>query len=345
MSVPTAVQLLVPEDDAAYVEFVSRHPAAMIYYSLAFRDMLEALLGCRPVYGVARRGKEIVGVFPLMLAEGAQGDVLNSLPYFGSNGGVLCGQNDEQAISALLDWYQVQADRAASATVVENPLFRQTGTPATLHSERISVVTPLPSPGDGRASLLQGIDSSARRNVLKAERSGVVVSVADEGPDALDVLATLHRLSMQVNGGQVKTHEFFELLPTIFRPGTDYQLYLATVEGETVGALLVMFYGAVADYYMPATLPAARPVQPMAALLCSAMLDAADRGCTRWNWGGSGVGNETLVRFKMKWGGRRTTYRYLTLLNDEKLLEVPPDDLVSHYPGFYVRPFAPAAEP
>lgn len=338
------VEVLAADGDEAYGGFVSRHPAAMIYYSLRFRDMLVALLGCRPVYGIARRGGDVAGVFPLMLAVGSYGDLLNSLPYFGSNGGPLCADDDDEARSALHHWYREQAGGAASATVVENPLLNREDLPASLHSDRVSVVTSLLGPDESRATLLERIDSSARRNVLKAERSGVVVSVAGDDPAAIESLASLHRLNMQVNRGPVKTTEFFDLLPTVFRPSTDYQLYLAKVDGETVGALLVMFYGTVADYYIPATLPEARSVQPMSALLCFAMVDAAERGCSRWNWGGSGVGNETLIRFKVKWAGRRSTYRYLTQLNDERLLDVPPEELMDIYPGFYVRPFAPVPD-
>jgi len=339
-SAEVVVESLVADGEVAYSEFVGQQRAAMIYFSLPFRDMLVALLGCRPVYGVARRGADIVGIFPLMVASGAHGDVLNSLPYFGSYGGPLCDVNDVSATTALLAWYREQAGRVAAATVIENPLLGQMTMPATVQSERISVFTSL-NPREGREALLQRIDSSARRNVLKAERSGVVVSTAGADPDSLEALVSLHRLSMQLNGGRVKTSEFFQLLPIVFRPDLDYQLYLATIDGETVGALLVMFHGRVAEYYIPATLPAARPLQPMAALLCYAMIDAAERGCSLWNWGGSGIGNESLVRFKMKWAGRRSTYRYSTLLNDEALLDIAADDLLDAYPDFFVRPFDP----
>lgn len=341
VATPVVVNVVVAEDEESYNDFVGRHPMAMIYHSLRFRDMLVALLGCRPVYGIARRGLDVVGVFPLMVATGAHGEVLNSLPYFGSNGGPLASAADGPTMAALLSWYREQACRVAAATIIENPLLGQLAVPATAQSERISVVTSLLE-GEGREALLQRIDSSARRNVLKSERSNVVVATAGADPDSLKVLASLHRLSMQLNGGQVKTPEFFELLPGLFRPGIDFQLYLATVEEEAVGALLVLFHGRVAEYYIPATLPAARPLQPMAALLCFAMVDAAQRGCSLWNWGGSGVGNESLVRFKVKWAGRQSTYRYLTLINDEALLETAPADLVAAYPDFFVRPFSSA---
>lgn len=78
----------------------------------------------------------------------------------------------------------------------------------------------------------------------------------------------------------------------------------------------------------------------MAAILFQALTDAARRGMTQWNWGGSWPSHESLQRFKAKWGGEPHEYRYTTKLNDHAILRASPDEILAAYPGFFVVPFA-----
>ena len=328
---------MVPGQDRIYEAFVAAHPHALLYHSLRFRDFLIELLGCQPHYGVALEGGKVVGVLPMMSAVGAYGRVLNSLPYFGSNGGILA--NGPGARSALAQWYEAcaTAPDVAAATLIANP-FDQDGTvPAhDFVDVRVSCVTPLWGLGDPDERVLGSVDGSARRNVAKARRCGVEVEVDN---DAFSDLETLHRDGMEAIGGRAKSAEFFASVPRCFRGGHDYDLYVARLNGEVVAALLVFFYGAVAEYYVPATRPESRSEQPMAAILHCALADAMRRGLSWWNWGGSWVSQRNLIRFKEKWGGRSSEYRYWTRMANADLLAAEPDELVAAYPGFFVAPY------
>ena len=81
-------------------------------------------------------------------------------------------------------------------------------------------------------------------------------------------------------------------------------------------------------------------MQPLSAILHQAMLDASHRGFQHWNWGGSWPSHESLQRFKAKWGGVRTEYRYWTKVNDPRLLAAAPETLLDAYSGFFVIPFS-----
>ncbi len=330
---------LTPEWHDRYERFVQSHPAGLLYHSLRFRDFLVSLLACDVRYVAAVVDSRIVGVFPLMAAEGPYGVILNSLPYYGSNGGSLVVE--PSARDALHDWYQGVTDDAsvAAATVVANPF--DSHAPAVSHDlfdERVGLVTAL-GQGDGTPAeqLARTIDGSARRNVKKAERSGVLVAVDNQ---SFPLLEALHRESMEVTGGRAKSHSFFEAVPACFRPDVDYKLYLAHVGGEPAAALLVLYYGSTVEYYVPAVRPRFRAQQPMAAILHRAMTEAIEAGFRRWNWGGSWVTQESLVRFKMKWGGRGGPYRYWTKVNRSELVSLTPGDLAEAYPEFYVLPYS-----
>ena len=331
---------LTAEREPAYAAFVAAAPDALISYTLAYRDLLAELLGCAPRYAVALRDGVVAGVMPLMRADGAWGAVLNSLPYFGSNGGPLA--HDAEAAQALGDWYagQARAEGVLAGTVVANPLTEEVGAVALggdLEDVRIGHITPLAGAGDARERIAAAIDGSARRNVAKALRCGTVVTIDNDGFDQLE---SLHRRSMEAIGAQVKAPAFFAAVARHFRAGVDFDIYFAHIGDEAVAALLIFYCGATVDYYVPAVSPEHRGEQPMAAILLQAMTDAAQRGLAHWNWGGSWPSHESLQRFKAKWGGVPREYRYATTLNDRDVLSARPEELLAAYPGFFVVPFS-----
>lgn len=337
----TGVKVLdvTPQREDDYERFVESHPAALLYHSLRYRDFLVSMLGCEPRYVLAVVDSRVVGAFPLMATDGPHGVVLNSLPYYGSNGGSLV--TGPSARHALHEWYRGEVDNrsVAAATVVANPFDTDPGEVShDLVDERLGLCTAL-GDGDGTAQerVEQRIDSSARRNVKKAERSATVVTIENE---SFPVLEALHRESMEVAGGRPKKHSFFEAVPDHFRAGLDYELYVARVGGEPAAALLLFYYGSTVEYYVPAVRPRFRPEQPMAAVLHQAMTDATEAGYTRWNWGGSWVSQESLIRFKEKWGGKGGRYRYWTKVNRPDLLSLSPRELADAYPEFYVVPYS-----
>ena len=328
---------LSAERERDYERFVNAQPEALITYTLAYRDLLIDLLGCTAHYAVALRGDGIVGVMPLMSLQGELGTVLNSLPYFGSNGGALT--EDAQARDALYAWYaaQTQTDGVVAATVIGNPLAPP---PTTVHDHvdlRVAHVTALAGEGDAEARIWAAIAGSARRNVRKARRRGIEVAVENHSFDALQ---SLHRRSMAAIGAPVKSPEFFAAVPRHFRGGAGFDLYVARMDDEAVAAMLVFYCAKTVDYYVPAVSPEHRGEQPMAAILIRAMVDAAGCGRARWNWGGSWPSHHSLRRFKTKWAGVPSEYRYQTKLNDERVLHARSQDILAAYPGFYVVPFA-----
>lgn len=331
-----SVTLLRPEHELAYERFVVSHPHVLVFYTLRYRDLLCELLGCSPRYAIALRGERIVGVLPLMEKDGLYGRVLNSLPYFGSNGGALT--SDVEAEAALVAWYNERASDGAisAATLITNPLRPCATKPShDFVGERVAHMTTLPA--DAREDdLLQVVDKSRRWDMRKAERLGTRVAIDNQ---ALSLLQEMHIESMEAKGADVKSPAFFVALPRYFRPATDYDIFVARVEDAPVASLLIFYTGTVADYYMPALPAHSRGGQPMALLLKMAMLHASERGVTRWNWGGSPSTHVTLQRFKAKWGGEPHEYRYWTKVNDPELLSATPQSLRAAYPGFYVVPY------
>jgi hypothetical protein len=330
------VETLSAGTEPAYRDFVARMPGALVYHSLAYRDLLVDHLGCRQEYLVATDGRDVRGVLPLLWTGDESARVYNSLPFYGSHGSVIAeGPEEASALIAAYD-ERATAPETLAATMVANPFTeRQPPEPAhNLTDQRISQATELPADED---ALLELIESSARRNVRKARRTGIV---ATTDATRLPAVAALHRENIQALGGRAKELSFFEAVPRHFDEGSGFEVHVALLDGEVVAGLLVFLFNGTVEYFTPAVHHDHRSEQPLALLLIEAMTAAARRGCRRWNWGGTWSSQDGVYRFKRKWGARDGRYRYYVQLNDDSLLDATPAELRARFGDFYVVPFA-----
>lgn len=328
---PVTVIDWAPEHEGAIAAFVAAHPQGLIYYAPAFRRYLLAVAGgvCRS--RLAFEDGRLTGVMPALVHEGPFGDILNSLPLFGSPGGPLT--TTPAADQALRAEYDRLASSAAAANWIAHPFMAVVPPRHDLTDERIAQWTDL-EPGE--AALHRTIEASARRNIQKAHAAGVTVRESD---DALGFLEATHRENMAAIGGRAKPHAFFSRLAETMMFGRDWRLSVAEHGGEPVAALLTFEAAGTVEYVMPVVKESARALQPTAAVLAAAMTAAAGRGLTRWNWGGTWITQEGVYRFKKKWGARERRYRYFVTLNDASLLTRSAADLTAAYPWYYTVPY------
>ena len=322
------------ELDSRIKEFVNKHKYGMIYYTPQFQVYLARLSSAENCSLIALQGQQVVGLLPILSKMGPYGRVLNTLPFFGSNGGVL--SSSSRVTNMLVDAYNsLVSDRdVALATWISHP-FIDFGIPEhEFVDERVAQWTPLQR--DEKFSILERIDGSARRNVAKAHRSGILVK---KEPAELEYLESEHRRNMQVIGGRQKPKEFFTLLHEHLLPGKDWHLYTARKMGKLVAAILTFEAAQTVEYVMPAASASEKNLQPTAAILEYAMGDVARRGFTIWNWGGTWLTQGGVYRFKKKWGASERRYRYYITLNDKSLLSLTPHELSEAYPWFYLIPY------
>jgi hypothetical protein len=334
------IEPLTPHYADLYEEFLLARPETLLFQSWRYQSLLIDLLGCRQQGLLALDDVgHIQAVLPLMAVDGPLGTVFNSLPYYGSNGG-LVGE-DPAARSELCAEYRklVQAPGTASSTLIENPLTPG-GEDVLAHDlmdERIGQMTPLPASGDEKAALMQSFHNKTRNMLRKAEKLGVEVGVDN---NYMSFLVEVHEENMREISGLAKSRNFFEALPQYFRPGLDYRLYVASLGGEPVAAVLVFFYNKTAEYYTPVVRKEHRGSQALSAAIFRAMCDASVQGYKWWNWGGTWLSQEGVYRFKSRWGTQDLPYRYFTNVNNSAILKASPAELLSWYPSFFTVPFS-----
>jgi hypothetical protein len=317
------------DHDAAVAALVASHPDGLIYYTPAFRRYLLAVAGGECRSRLAIEDGRVTGVLPVLVKDGPFGSVLNSLPFFGSYGGVLAVSKGAE--SALLAEYDRLAAGVTAATWISHPFMDSPAPRHDLTDERIAQWTMLPAGGELPAS----VESSARRNVQKAQAAGVTVR---ESAESLPFLERTHCENMAAIGGRAKPAAFFSELKAMTY-GRDWRLHVADHHGEPIAALLTFEAAATVEYVMPAVLESARAVQPTALILATAMSGAAARGMTRWNWGGTWLSQDGVYRFKKKWGASERRYRYYITLREPSLRQRTAAELSAAYPWYFTLPF------
>jgi Acetyltransferase (GNAT) domain len=323
----------------AYDRYLLTRRGSLFYYCSKYKDFLKRLLGCEEEYLLAVDGGEIKGVLPLMYREKDGGRVYNSLPYYGSNGGVTA--SDRAAYRDLISAYNdIACDEATvSSTVIGNPLVEQDDACIQHNYEdyRIGQFTDISFRTDPRNEIMARIDASAGRNVKKALREGVTVEVE---PAQMARLRQMHQDNISAIGGMPKADDFFSLVPDHFTPGQDFNLYVAKKDGVVIAGLLLFYFNSTVEYYTPAIDEEYRSIQPLSLILLTAMIDAARQGYALWNWGGTWGTQTGVYRFKKKWGAVERNYTYHVQLNDRSILGWSREQILSAFPNFYVAPFS-----
>jgi len=324
--------------------FLRRCPEAMLYHSPKYRSLLVELLKCRPLGAAVVDGDELAGLAMVMEANGQYGSVLNSLPFFGSHGGLLA--RSDRARRVLSEWYRdlVASDGIAAATMVENPLAPGKsidGVEGQFTDERIGQLTPLTADKASPDVLMASLHSKTRNMVRKARSSDISVST-DAGQ--LEALAHIHFENMRVMSASPKPDRFFKLVPQLFNEGDEWQCWVGRRDGKVAAALLVFHFNGVTEYFTPAVREEDRASQALSLVIFEAMRDSAQRGMRWWNWGGTWRSQQSVYRFKSRWGTIDMPYRYCAVVRNRALLSLSPAELLAAYPSFYVLPFqAPGA--
>jgi len=333
------IETLSPELVQRYDQYLLSKDCSLFYYSSKYRNFIKRLLGCEEKYLVAMEHSAIHGILPLMYIQVDLRRIYNSLPYYGSNGGIVA-DNDEAYIELLNAYNEIAHSKTTlSSTIITNPLIEQSlsGSAHNYTDCRIGQFTKLSGTRNDWEEMPDRIESSARRNVKKALREGVIAEVDH---NQLERLCEMHQENIQAIDGIPKSNGFFKLVPQYFVPGQDFDLYVAKWDGVIIAGLLVFYFNETVEYFTPAIDSEYRSKQPLSLIIVNAMTEAARRGFKWWNWGGTWPSQVGLYRFKKKWAAIEREYYYYTQLNDCSILQWPRDKILKTFPNFFIVPFS-----
>ena len=346
------ISILDKASESSYNDLLLSCDSNLMYVSTSFKLLLEKHLACQSQYIVAKQEGKIIGALPLMIFENKKyGNVVNSLPYYGSNGGIILSNNIIQetrleVAKGLLDFGLdiLKNDNCAAYTFISNPLdvevqkWMEFNIPHDYIDERIGQITQLPSYIDGFEDvLLKKFEDPRPRNIRKAIKSQVFVSV-DNTLEAMNFLYDTHRQNIEGIGGLAKKESFFtDILSTL--TDEEFKVYIAKVDNVPIAGLLLLYFNKTVEYFTPATLHDYIDLQPSSLLIFEAMKDAIKKHFKYWNWGGTWKTQNGVYDFKKKWGANDMSYFYYTKVLNTQLLSLSKDELLKEYPNFFVMPF------
>ncbi len=334
----TELKQLTKADYHAYTQFLESTNFALLYHTPAYMDLISNYLGCEVAYWLCIEKGIITGALPLMIASGKYGKVVNSLPFYGSHGSILAKTLTAQKLLQQ-KYNEISSGHSiAAATMISNPLQKDSIEIEHHYTDsRISQITDFSTCLSNKGTLLNLLNSSARRNIKKATQHNIEVNIDNS---AFDFLFNTHQENMSIVNGNSKSKRFFSMIPKYFKASDSYNIYVASLNDKPIAALLLFYYKQTVEYFTPVTLSKFRPYQPMALILYKAMTDAITKGYRLWNWGGTWHTQIGVYNFKKKWGAASTEYKYYVKANNQELLHTTPEELLTQYPGFFVLPFS-----
>jgi hypothetical protein len=108
------IEILDEKKYEQYEQFVKQFEGGLFYYSIKYKNFLEELLDCESQYYIVVQNEKILAVYPLMFKDGKFGRVYNSLPFYGSHGGLL--SIDEKASKLIIDTINEISSHGNTAT-------------------------------------------------------------------------------------------------------------------------------------------------------------------------------------------------------------------------------------
>lgn len=346
------ITLLQPEDEEEYETVLKTNEHNLLYSSIKYRNLLRRIVGGEDYYLIAKQDSQIVGIFPAFLKRNSKyGNVLNSLPFYGSNGGIICrsflpnAQSIKQKLLSVFHDLAMEKEAIVS-TIITSPFERDIDiynkfVHHDYQDNRIGQITTLPLASENLDSELMAMLHYKTRNMVrKAFKAGIQYRHSSDIDD-LRFLAETHKENLEAIGGSAKSWYFFSLLSEIFEYDTDYRIYIAELNGKRIAALLIFYYNRTVEYFTPAIVAEYRNMQPNSLLVFEAMKDAALRGYRYWNFGGTRDTLKGVYDFKKRWGTKDYPYYYYVSKYGDisELLKIGKLNILKEYEYFYVIPF------
>ncbi|MDP1878059.1 MAG: GNAT family N-acetyltransferase [Actinomycetota bacterium] len=315
-------------DRAAWDDVMARTQPFPMYFTSWFTDFACDVSGGARIERSVAEGGDLMATMVMASRDDDQvGRVLNSLPWFGSYGGVaLAPGAPGQARTEVLDGVRPLIDDPsvgfAAINLVPSEMahiseYASVLSPRKVVPRRTQVTALPPGPAGLEESLMDRFHPKARNAIRKGLGQGFRVDVQDTD-EAWATLTALHAASMARVGGRAKSAETLRRLREHVPPG-NRRLALAHSQRGPVAALLTTRVGRTVEYLVPAVDEEFRATQALSALIWHEMLEASATGARWWNWGGTGWRQESLLSFKARLGGTVVDYATLVWCTDHAL--------------------------
>lgn len=162
----------------------------------------------------------------------------------------------------------------------------------------------------GPSKIFDSLNSSVRRALRKAEKSGVKVEI-EKSESAMEVYYDLHCLTRQKHGLPPQPYTFFEnILKWIIKPGLGF-LVIARSSGKPIAGAVFFHFKGKAIYKFGASDPVAEGMRPNNFVMWRGINELCSAHCETLDFGRTSLDNTGLRRYKMSWGAIECVKSYV----------------------------------
>lgn len=296
------VQVVDPARDGAWDNLVATHPQASVFHSSAWAKVLMNTYGHQPFYLSVTRDGRPMALLPLMeVASRLTGRRAVSLP-FSDFAGPLFFESDLslQPLTAPLAnlararrWKYVELRTEAGA---ETPSFFNHTLDLTVGPER----------------LLENVASTVRRNLRKAARSGVTVTIGQKRSQLVEYYR-LHVRTRRRHGLPPQSFTFFANLHQQLLQRDGGFIVLAFHGTRPIAGAVFLLAGPKAVFKFGASDERFQQFRANNLVMWEAIKFLSERGAAMLHFGRTSPENEGLRRFKLGWGATEGAMAYSRL--------------------------------
>ena len=312
------VKPLTNKYEKGWNEFIKGPNKAGVWYTLEWRDILKEEYGYKPFYLLAEDDGNVCGVLPLFQIKSIiTGNRLVSLPFSYVCGPIatsdaaltlLIAEAERLVVELNCNYLELKMQKAIPEAVIQN-----TGLLANEYYFT-SVLTLAKDPKENWKRL----DTRRTRwAVNKAIRSGVKIRT-EITEDDINVFHDLKVRTRKKHGSPAPSLGFFKRIMREFAPKGLVKLWLAEYDERVISGL--MFYS-LKDMVMPAYIASDdryNSYMPNNLLYWKAIEWGCTNGYRYFDFGRTEPGNESLLKFKSKWGteNHKIPYYYYPMKPD-----------------------------
>lgn len=284
-------------------------PGCSFFHTQGWARTLKEAYGYRPVYFAARHGGTFSRLFAFMGIESfITGKRGVSLPFSDYCRPIIAGREPESDFRQSLESIRTYA-RGAGWRYVEirdGRYFPASAAPyAFFYRHKLDLA-------EGEDHLFRRLQGSTRRNIRKAAREGLELTVGTS-MDLVLLYFRLHGLARKRHGLPCQPLYFFKSLhKNVISPGNGF-VVIASHGGRPVSGAVFLLFGEKAIYKYGASDLAFQHLRGNDLVMWEAIRLLSRRGFQSLCFGRTEDGNEGLRRFKTGWGAIETVIRYYRL--------------------------------
>lgn len=262
-----------------------------------WQRLLETSFGCRSIYGWNGQDGAAISAFragPFTVG------------YLGFPAGSFIGDSSARAeMLAAID-----ARSSVGLTCLRVPVS-PFGADLELHAPRVS--NPETAIADLQSWDLMAVSKNLRRDIRKAERSGLEIELSTDETIGADLFG-MYETAVRHHGGSLRyNRDYFRGLLAMSARNDAIRVYIARHDGRIAGFAVVVRHGQIACYLHGGSAGEFRHLSPSDLILAKAITSARSDGNSIFNFMASPADQPTLVRYKEKWGGETRPLRTYTL--------------------------------